>query len=284
MRLNLFILAIILMVLTSCGGSKKYARNIKKQPHTKTNVVKAKPVLGENIPSIEELPNPLEMKTPHFESDVSKYIYMYKAIAMEEMGTYGIPASITLAQGILESSSGNSELTRKSNNHFGIKCHDWKGDRVYHDDDLLQECFRKYKNPNYSFRDHSLFLKNRPRYSKLFDLSIDDYKGWSHGLKAAGYATDPAYPKKLIGIIERYELHQYDREVMRKLNWTTAEVAASSTPIPAEKPAKSQTYTVSKGDTLYSISRRFGISVEDLKKQNNLSDNNISVGQKLSIN
>lgn len=284
MRLNLLIFLGIVFLLSSCGGSKKYARNIKKQPQTKTTITKGKPVLGENIPSIEELPNPLEMKTPHFESDVSKYIYMYKAIAMEEMGTYGIPASITLAQGILESSSGNSELTRKSNNHFGIKCHDWKGDRVYHDDDLLQECFRKYKNPNYSFRDHSLFLKNRPRYSKLFELPIDDYKGWSNGLKAAGYATDPAYPKKLIGIIERYNLHQYDQEVMRKLNWTTKEVATVENASQTSIPAKSRTYVVAKGDTLYSISRRFGISVEDLKKKNNLSDNNISVGQELFLN
>src|SRR5699024_697917 len=134
----------------------------------------------------------------------------YKAIAMEEMGTFGIPASITLAQGILESDSGRSELTRKSNNHFGIKCHDWKGQSVTHDDDLRGECFRKYKNPNYSFRDHSLFLRNRPRYGQLFDLPINDYKRWARGLKSAGYATDPAYPRKLISIIERYELHQYD--------------------------------------------------------------------------
>lgn len=282
MRLKLFVFVGILFLLSSCGGSKKYARSIKKTPNAK--VKKAEPVLGQNIPSIEELPNPLEMKTPHFESDVSKYIYMYKAIAMEEMGTYGIPASITLAQGILESSSGNSELTRKSNNHFGIKCHEWKGDRVYHDDDLLQECFRKYKNPNYSFRDHSLFLKNRPRYGKLFDLAIDDYKGWSYGLKAAGYATDPAYPKKLIGIIERYDLHQYDREVMEKLEWTTEKVATKS-PVPNTESNENQNfYVVSKGDTLYSISRKFGISIENLKRQNNLSDNNISVGQRLQVN
>jgi|SRR5690625_1775601 len=278
----LFLLFGMLLLLTSCGGGKRYAKNIKKKPDTQMD--KRHPKLGVNVPSIEDLPNPLEQKIPHFESDVSRYIYMYKAIAMEEMGTYGIPASITLAQGILESGSGKSELTRKSNNHFGIKCHDWKGDRVYHDDDLLQECFRKYKNPNYSFRDHSLFLKNRPRYSKLFELPIDDYKGWSYGLKAAGYATDPAYPKKLIGIIERYELYQYDQQVLRQLNQNQPEFAK-------EEPVETQTstmankiYVVQKGDTLYSISKRFGVSVDNLKKQNGLSENTISIGQELVVN
>ncbi len=292
MRTNLLILIGVLFLFASCGGSKKYSRSIKKKPQSKTQqTYKHQPKLGKNIPSIEELPNPLEQKIPHFESDVSRYIYMYKAIAMEEMGTYGIPASITLAQGILESGSGKSELVRKSNNHFGIKCHEWKGDRVYHDDDLLQECFRKYKNPNYSFRDHSLFLKNRPRYAKLFELSIDDYKGWARGLKAAGYATDPAYPRKLIEIIERHDLQQYDQEVLKQLNSTTPQgELASKEPEPAEKQIKPEkntpekTYIVQKGDTLYSISKRFGLSVEKLKEQNNLSENSISIGQELIVN
>src|SRR5699024_7218169 len=114
------------------------------------------------IPELEELGNPLHKKDPvHFTSDVARYIYRFKDVAKEEMATFGIPASITLAQGILESGAGQSKLTRKSNNHFGIKCHGWKGQRVYHDDDRRHECFRKYKNPIYSYRDHSLFLVSR---------------------------------------------------------------------------------------------------------------------------
>jgi len=291
-RINLLIILGVLFLFTSCGGSKKYAKKIKKKPKTETQSQhqKHQPKLGKNIPSIDELPNPLEQKIPHFESDVSRYIYMYKAIAMEEMGTYGIPASITLAQGILESGSGKSELARKSNNHFGIKCHEWKGDRVYHDDDLLQECFRKYKNPNYSFRDHSLFLKNRPRYAKLFELSIDDYKGWARGLKAAGYATDPTYPKKLIGIIERHDLQKYDQKVLKQLNNSPQQELAVEETSPKKKEIKAEptktakTYIVQKGDTLYSISKKFGISVEELKNKNNLSGNEISIGQELIVN
>lgn len=125
----------------------------------------------------------------------------------------GVPASITLAQGLLESGNGQSELARMSNNHFGIKCHNnWKGGKVYYDDDAKGECFRKYSHPSESYRDHSDFLRFRDRYKFLFDYRVTDYKAWAHGLKKAGYATDPAYPKKLIKLIEEYDLHQYDRK------------------------------------------------------------------------
>lgn len=140
-----------------------------------------------------------------------EYIDRYKAIAVREMKDYGIPASITLAQGILESGVGESELAVKANNHFGIKCHsDWKGERAYHDDDANNECFRKYDTPEESFVDHSLFLKNRARYSFLFEYDRTDYKMWAKGLKQAGYATDPNYPKRLTDLIEAHDLHQYD--------------------------------------------------------------------------
>jgi LysM repeat protein len=123
----------------------------------------------------------------------------------------GVPASITLAQGLLESRYGLSELATKGNNHFGIKCHnDWQGGKVYHDDDRKGECFRKYDSPEQSFRDHSDFLRYRDRYKFLFDLEVNDYKGWAYGLKKAGYATDPAYPAKLIKLIEDYRLYMYD--------------------------------------------------------------------------
>lgn len=140
------------------------------------------------------------------------YIEKWKNVAIREMHLYGIPASITLAQGILESGDGRSDLARESNNHFGIKCHsDWKGERVYHDDDEDNECFRKYDNAEQSFRDHSLFLKERSRYAALFTLDPFDYKGWAKGLKDAGYATDRHYPDRLITIIEDYQLDQYDK-------------------------------------------------------------------------
>lgn len=144
-----------------------------------------------------------------------EYIDTYKDIAISAMKTHGIPASITLAQACLESNNGNSELARKANNHFGIKCHnDWNGDTYYrYDDDPHKSCFRKYKNAKESFEDHSDFLRYRDRYSFLFDLDITDYKGWCYGLKEAGYATSSDYARNLIKIIEDYKLYQYDRDI-----------------------------------------------------------------------
>ena len=139
------------------------------------------------------------------------YINKYKDIAIDHQKRHKIPATITPAQGLLESAAGTSELARKSNNHFGIKCHNsWEGKRVYHDDDEKGECFRKYRNPKESYEDHALFLTKSPRYEKLFKLDITDYKGWAHGLKRCGYATDKAYARKLIQTIELYGLHRYD--------------------------------------------------------------------------
>ena len=136
-----------------------------------------------------------QRKVPAYE----KYIKQYSSLAIQHQKKYRIPASITLAQGLLESGAGRSELVRKSNNHFGIKCHsDWRGGRVYHDDDLRGECFRKYKNPEQSYEDHARFLVDRPRYASLFKLKITDYKGWARGLQKCGYATDRAYANRLI--------------------------------------------------------------------------------------
>lgn len=147
---------------------------------------------------------------------VMDYIEKYKDVAMREMQEHKIPASITLAQGLLESGNGNSELAKKSNNHFGIKCHkDWTGKRTYHDDDEKGECFRVYESPEDSYRDHSVFLKKGQRYAFLFDLEITDYKGWAKGLKKAGYATLPVYANVLIKLIEDYNLTQYDQIVVK---------------------------------------------------------------------
>jgi len=143
--------------------------------------------------------------------DYDRYITTYRDIAIREMKLYKIPASITLAQGIIESNCGLSPLAAEANNHFGIKCHkDWTGERYYYDDDKEQECFRKYNSAEESYRDHSLFLVNRPRYAALFSLDPDDYTGWAMGLKQAGYATNPEYPAILIRVIETNKLYQYD--------------------------------------------------------------------------
>ena len=140
-----------------------------------------------------------------------RYIEQYSGIAVSERKRSGVPASITLAQGILESGNGMSELAVKANNHFGIKCHDWNGRRMYFDDDRRGECFRKYRTVEESFRDHSDFLRFRDRYKFLFDFNVTDYESWAYGLKKAGYATDPAYPRKLIRLIEDYDLDRFDK-------------------------------------------------------------------------
>lgn len=145
-----------------------------------------------------------------------EYIEKYKDIAIREMEEYRIPASITLAQGLLESGAGKSELTLSANNHFGIKCQkNWEGEKVYHDDDAKGECFRKYNSALESYEDHSKFLKAGQRYASLFDLATTDYKAWARGLKKAGYATLPTYADRLIDIIELYELSQYDRLIVK---------------------------------------------------------------------
>ena len=193
------------------------------------------------------------------------YIKKYRDLAVQEMKKYHIPASITLAQGLLESGAGKSTLARKSNNHFGIKCgSDWRGKTVSHDDDARGECFRAYKHPKQSYEDHSKFLAGRPRYAFLFKLKITDYKGWARGLKKAGYATNPRYAEQLIDIIELYDLHRYDTK--GGLKWMK------------ENPNPHQPYianglvyiVVRAGDSWKSISREFDISQKKLRKYNDL--------------
>ncbi|MBR4810299.1 MAG: glucosaminidase domain-containing protein [Bacteroidaceae bacterium] len=254
----------------------------------------------------------------------ASYIARYSDIAVEQMKKYGIPASITLAQGLLESDAGRSSLTTKCNNHFGIKCHnDWKGRKMYHDDDEKNECFRCYRDAEDSFRDHSVFLVNGARYQSLFKLSVTDYKGWAKGLKAAGYATSPTYATKLIEIIERYGLDRYDKkggvrlksgqlphqpllvngqrcvrlregetlkDIAREFNMTLNLLRRfNEVDRKFDPPAGTQiflerkksradkehrTYVVKKGDSLWSISQQFGISVSSLAKRNKIGDSN----------
>lgn len=224
------------------------------------------------------------------------YIGSYKNIAIDKMEKYKIPVSITLAQGILESGNGLSTLAKKSNNHFGIKCHSgWKGKRVYHDDDKKGECFRKYPSPEGSFDDHSVFLTGRGRYEFLFDLKPDDYKAWAKGLKKAGYATDRKYPKKLISFIETFELYEYDDLVLDEKSYKRAmrmndnKFQDKRQDIQDNAIADSGIddndifITVVKGDTLYSIAKNNNLSVDDLKRINGLDSNEISIGMKLLV-
>lgn len=193
------------------------------------------------------------------------YIEKYRKIAVEEMERYHIPASITLAQGLLESGAGRSTLARKSNNHFGIKCGgSWEGRTVRHDDDARNECFRAYKHARESYEDHSKFLRTGARYAFLFRLKITDYKGWARGLKKAGYATDPRYADRLIGIIELYELDKYDKK--GGLKW------AEEFPNPHQPYlANELLYVIArKGDTFKSLSKELGISKKKIRKYNEL--------------
>ncbi|MFV8837679.1 glucosaminidase domain-containing protein [Salinimicrobium soli] len=259
-------LLMLLLVASSCGSKKKIAA--QKEAERKERTVR---VTSKEETSEEKVTRTTAPKT--YTDKVTAYISLYAPIAQEEMHLYKIPASITLAQGILESGAGEGRLTREANNHFGIKCHDWTGAKIYHDDDLRQECFRKYKDPKYSFRDHSLFLAERSRYAGLFELDPTDYVSWAKGLRAAGYATDRKYPEKLISIIERYELYKYDGEVLGK-------DAVAYT----EKQVPQRQYIVKQGDTLYSISKRFGLTVEQLQQYNKLKGTALAIGQVLVIN
>ena len=164
---------------------------------------------------------------------IEEYINAYKDLAISEMKRSGIPASIKLAQGILESENGNSPLVVASNNHFGIKCHGWEGEEIIHDDDKKGECFRRYKNAKDSWIDHTEFLMSRSRYAFLFEYKSTDYKNWANGLRKAGYATDPNYPKKLINLIERHDLHQYDTGVKSAKNTSTQSAGSKKAPTKA---------------------------------------------------
>ena len=201
-----------------------------------------------------------------------QYIDQYKDIAIEQMQRYKIPASITLAQGLLESGAGRSELTRKANNHFGIKCHNgWTGPTSYHDDDARSECFRAYRSAYESYEDHSRFLSTSRRYSSLFSLKITDYKGWAKGLKAAGYATNPQYANKLIEIIQLYKLNQYDnaKGYDRFMTQRTKDHQVNGSSLHVIRIFNKNYYLVARrGDTFKSIGEEVGISYRKIAKYN----------------
>lgn len=222
-----------------------------------------------------------------------EYIALYKDDAVREMQLFRVPASITLAQGMLESDNGNSALAVYANNHFGIKCHkEWTGDTYTQDDDTKDECFRKYTSVYDSYVDHSEFLKSRPRYSALFELRLTDYVGWAKGLKSAGYATDPKYADRLIDLIERYKLHEYD-----KLEGVTPVAAEAQKPegtkvVAAAGLNRREIYlnnnrkfiVVKSGDTFMKLAQEMDMGVWQLYKYNDMTqDSALKTGQMLYV-
>ncbi|MBB5635555.1 LysM repeat protein [Pedobacter cryoconitis] len=276
MKHTFLLFAIAIVFLSSCKTRKYHRNNVQ----------------------IEKAAN---KANPNFtDYNTLSYIEAFKGVAIEEMNTYGIPASITLAQGIIESGSGNSSLAKYANNHFGIKCTaEWRGKAYYKDDDKANDCFRVYKDARESYKDHSEFLK-RKRYSALFELDKNDYQNWAKGLKQAGYATNPRYPDMLINMIEKYNLHQYDqseseKDKIKREDRVFTEINANIPKetkkfAPVETPVSKQiinttdpNYTVQKGDTMYNISKRYNMTVDELKSLNGLTDEGVKIGQKLIV-
>jgi len=219
----------------------------------------------------------------HYDRFVAVYVSRYADQAMSEMQRTGVPASITLAQGMIESDYGRSRLATEANNHFGIKCHsDWQGGKIYHDDDRRRECFRKYNRVEDSFLDHSDFLMNGTRYSFLFDLPPDDYKEWARGLKKAGYATNPKYASMLINMIEENMLYLYDRqslgreervrEVRVEEPETNDELVIASSGIRVGEKNRIQYIVINENDTYESIIEEFGLMSWELFRYNDLDD------------
>jgi hypothetical protein len=230
------------------------------------------------------------------------YIDKWKITAIEQMNAHEIPASITLAQGILESANGNSRLATEANNHFGIKCHkSWDGDRIYEDDDLRNECFRSYVSAAQSYDDHSQFLTGRDRYSKLFTLNLTDYKGWARGLKSAGYATNPKYANLLINIIEKFDLAKYDQMPYLPNQHKETKINVDEPIVKIESPKEIEEeevilieiaerkhelllnkydrkfVRVKKGDTYYQIAKEFDLGIWQLYKYNDLGKRDVLI-------
>lgn len=267
------ILFLLIVALVSCGSSKSTIQTTKKPVGWKYS----KPIQNGSGSKTASQSSSKKMSTTEI---VNGYIAQYNSVAMSNMKTYGIPASIILAQGILESGAGQSDLAMNANNHFGIKCHDWTGDKIYKDDDTSNECFRKYNQASESFKDHAMVLTGKNRYANLFTLPKGDYKAWAKGLREAGYATDSKYPEKLINYIETYNLNEYDNKVLGKKNKDKETKVLLQDDFGS---GDANLYEIQKGDTFYSVSKKFNLTVEELKQKNNLTENTLSIGQKLIV-
>ncbi|MES2376965.1 MAG: glucosaminidase domain-containing protein [Bacteroidota bacterium] len=288
LKRNLYFLFIASAALTSCSVHKK--ATVYRPPVRSVVPLISNSEAKKNNEVVQKVRS--EAIAAFVPYTVTSYIDRFKTIAIQEMNTYGIPASITLAQGLFESGFGNSDLSKIANNHFGIKCtSDWKGKSYYKDDDQVNDCFRVYDRPEDSYRDHSEFLK-RKRYAPLFELDKNDYRGWAQGLKDAGYATNPKYPQLLIGVIEKYHLDEFDRpegelqkikredRVLAQINQNIGKEIKDSL---VQVTPTNKLYTIKTGDTLYNVSKRFGLTVDELKALNSMGDNNIKIGQTLII-
>jgi LysM repeat protein len=254
---------------------------------------------------------------------IINYIKTYADLAIREMQRTGVPASIKIAQGILETGAGKSDLVQRSNNHFGIKCKsNWNGEKVYHNDDEEGECFRKYGSAENSYRDHSDYLASQPRYATLFDNDADDYNAWAWGLKKAGYATNPVYAQTLIRYIETYSLNELNKiarkgasnslnEFYTRLESQTTNPLLAQTSLLKEQENEASpvlqstlsannkekkhskqrhrkirfrsTYTVKKGDSLTSIAKKHNVSITEIKSANGLKKDNLQIGQLIKI-
>ncbi len=211
-----------------------------------------------------------------FSQNPRDYIKQFKDLAINEMHLYNIPASITLAQGILESASGTSRLAVESNNHFGIKCHvKWTGLKIYHDDDKKQECFRKYDSAIDSYRDHSLFLAERKRYAFLFELRKTDYKGWAKGLQKAGYATSKTYSKKIIELIKKYNLDQYDTKKPKKKVQIKQDNLSPVSSVKIFKQNFIKYIVAEDGQSLNDIAEKYDVWLWEILKYNECTSNRI---------
>lgn len=278
-----FLYALLIAALFSSCLSKQ---DVLQNPHvTKRPVPIQKP---RNEPGRQSTRPPVSYAS----TSGQEYIQRYSSIAIEEMERYGIPASIKLAQALLESGNGNSALARQANNHFGIKCTpEWIGKKTYQDDDHRDECFRVYERPEDSFKDHSQFLL-RKRYAALFELDKDDYKGWARGLKSAGYATNPRYADLLVELIERYHLHQYDRpesrtEKVKREEEVKTEIVENKPEelqiAQAKAPVRIDIHEVKQGDTLAAIARKYGMSTDELMDLNGLKTQSLFIGQLILV-
>ena len=267
---KLSLLVLSLFIFSSCKVTKSVRSKplvVASEKRAEQKITPSSLVEGKAV--TEKIKRPLSTQ-----QKVAQYLKIFGPIAQREMKDFKIPASITLAQGLLESGFGEGRLALEGDNHFGIKCHqDWQGGRIYHDDDEKGECFRVYTDAGASYRDHSLFLSERSRYAFLFRLGKRDYKAWAKGLKKAGYATDPKYPSKLIRLIERFDLAEYDQK-------DAQEIRTQKERVPQ---ANESVYVVQPGDTLYAIARKLQIEVSVLKRKNNLKDNTIYMGQELIL-
>ncbi len=274
MKKNIVTLLMLSILVVGCKSKKAYSDNLRTKNVLSERKRKKTKTRATSSNTDTSLPNDSGKFIAFSIASIPEYIDTFSEIAQLEMKAYGIPASITLAQGLLESGYGKGELAMKTNNHFGIKCHKgWQGDYDFHDDDEKGECFRKYNHPMFSFRDHSIFLTTRSRYAFLFNYRNTDYKKWAYGLRKAGYATDKRYPQKLIYLIEKHQLYKYDTEIS-KAGYGNKIVVATET---------DAVHVVKKGDTLYSLSRKYYVSVDQLMQMNNLKNANLSVGQKLMV-